>query len=153
MPTWSYDPAQVSFSLVVAAAAGLEVSAISADDYGEGTFITVSRARPMWSKRVGSTGAVTRSKSNDRSGSVTLMLEQGSAINDLFTKLAAADDATNAGIAALLIKDQNGNDLVSGKNAWVVGPPDQVKANEAGTVSWVLDVDVLDIQHGGLEEV
>lgn len=153
MPTWSYDPQKVSVSIVVNAAAGLEQSSISADDYAEGTFIRVSRARPMWSKRVGATGSVTRSKSNDRSGSCSLTLEQGSAINALLTKLAKADDDTNAGVAALLIKDQSGGDLASGKNCWLVGPADLMKSAEAGTVEWTFDIDVLDVQNNGLAEL
>lgn len=153
MPTWSYDPSQVSFSLVVNTDAGLEVSSISAEDYAEGTFIRLSRGRPMWSKRVGATGSVTRSKSNDKTGSATLVLEQGSAINAQLQAMAAADEATNKGYAALLVKDKNGGDLASGKNAWVVQRPDMMKANEAGPIEWVFDIDVLDIVHGGLEEM
>lgn len=157
MPTWSYDPKQVSLSLVFKTEAGLEVASVALDDYAEGTFIRVSRARPMWSKRVGATGAVTRSKSNDKSGSVTFTIEQGSRLNALLTAAAAADEENNAAIAALMLKDANGTpdseDLVTGKNAWLVGLPDMMKGSEAGTVEWVLDVDVLDIRHRGLAEV
>lgn len=157
MPTWSYDPKQVSLSLVFKTESGLETTSIALDDYAEGTFIRVSRTRPMWSKRVGATGAVTRSKSNDKSGSLTITLEQGSRINALLTAAAIADEDTNAAIAGMMLKDANGEpdaeDLVTGKNAWLVGLPDMMKGGEAGTVEWVLDIDVLDIRHRGLAEV
>lgn len=153
MPTWNYDPKQVSFSLVVNAAAGLEETAIAADDYAEGTFIRASRSTAMFSKRVGATGAVTRSKRNDKSGQVALTLEAGSSINAKLQSMYDADEDNSTGFAALLIKDSNGSDVVVGKNAWIVGPPEQNKGTEAGAVEWVFDVDVLQITHGGLAEM
>lgn len=153
MPTWTFDPKNVSVSIVVASAAGLEVSSISAEDYAEGTFIRISRSRPMWSKRVGATGSVTRSKSNDRSGSCELTLEQGSAINALLSAMQQADEDGNAAVAALLVKDNSGGDLASGKNCWLIGPPDMMKSQEAGGVTWAFDIDQVSITHGGLAEV
>jgi hypothetical protein len=153
---FTYDPKQVSISILAPAELGLEVSTISVTDYAEGSFIRVSRSRPMWAKRVGSTGTTTRNKSNDRSGSVTIELEAGSPINLYLSRLAKADEDTNKGLCGLLMKDANGGDnaqdLVTAKNAWLVGPPDMTKAMESGTVAWIFDCDELDVVHGGLSE-
>lgn len=150
MPSWTYDPAQVTLSIAVQSAAGLEVSSIAPQDFSEGSFIRLSRSRPMWSKRVGAIGAVTRNKSNDRSGSLVFMLEEGSDGNALLSEMQLADEQTNKAIAALLIKDKNGdNTFASGKNAWLVTMPDMTRAPEAGAVEWSMDIDVLLMRHGG----
>ena len=69
----------------------------------EGTFVEVSREVEAFTKQTGSDGEVTRSKTNNKSGTVTLTLQQGSASNDFHSALAKLDEESAAGVVPMSI--------------------------------------------------
>jgi hypothetical protein len=139
MSVKSYDPAKVTITF-----AGIIV-----EGYADGTFITAARNNPSFSLKVGSSGEGARAKSNDRSGIVTLTLQQSSASNDLLSAQAALDEASGDGIGSLLIKDLSGTTLCSAETAWIQKPADVEYAKEISDRQWVLETDILNIFAGG----
>lgn len=135
----SYDPAQV---LTV-------FSAVPLVGYAPGSFIKVSRNSEMFKVHVGSDGEGARSKSNDKSGTVSVTLMQSSPSNDVLSGFAAADELAGAGVGPLLIKDNSGRTVVMAQNAWVKKLPDNEFGQELGQREWVFETDDLEVFTGG----
>ena len=139
MAVYTYDPSQVVLSVGGATISG----------FTDSTFITVARDEDAYTKVVGADGQVSRAKNANKSGSVTITLKQSSASNDILSALAAADEAGNAGLVPILIKDILGTTYVSSTAAWIKKLPDMAMAKEVSDREWVLDCDALTIFVGG----
>ncbi|PWU04930.1 MAG: DUF3277 domain-containing protein, partial [Verrucomicrobia bacterium] len=83
MAVRTYDPKNIICTIN-----GAQISG-----YTEATFIEVVRDSPTWTKVVGADGLVTRGKTNDFSGTLTLTLKQSSPSNDVLSGLLALDEA------------------------------------------------------------
>lgn len=117
--------------------------------FAPGEFISAVRNNDSWNLSVGSGGDATRAKSGDKSGRVTLTLLGSSASNAALSAIVATDEATGAGVGALLVKDLSGADVVVAGTAWIVKPPDLTKSNEESNREWVFESDNLEIVAGG----
>lgn len=133
MAVKTYDPAQVLITFN-----GFNISGIA-----DGTFVQVARNEDAFTLQVGSGGEGVRSKSNNKSGTVTLTLIQSSDSNEILSGFAAADELSNSGSGPLMIKDNSGNSLYMAESAWVKKVADSEFAKEAGSREWVLETDIL----------
>ncbi len=110
----------------------------------EGSMITVSRDNETFTKRTGAGGDVTRVRSHDRSGRVTVRLMQSSLTNDDLSARHRQDELLGTQYAPLMVKDLNGTTLMTAPNAWVVKPADiELAGNEASDREWMIDCDEL----------
>jgi len=125
----SYDPAEVS----------LTVGAVQIGGYIQGTGIEFDFAEDRWKKSVGITGEVVRSKSNDKTGTVTIHLMQTSSSNDVLNGFLLADDAGNAGVVPFALVDINSGTTIAAGESWVKKPPKVDFGAEASERMWVLD--------------
>ncbi len=91
----TYDPKEVIIIVGVAPMGG----------FADGSFITINRINDTFSKVSGTDGVVSRAKSNDKSGEITLTLAQTSPSNDVLTLIAQADELSNNGIATALAEE------------------------------------------------
>lgn len=142
MSVRTYDPKQV-----ICAINGVPMSG-----YTEGTFLELDRDEPTWSKVVGSDGLVTRGKTNNFSGTLTLTLKQSSPSNDVLSALLAVDEATNAGVFPVLIKDLSGNSVYFSARAWVTQYANSTFGKDISDRQWVLSLDQLDLFVGSNAE-
>lgn len=112
--------------------------------YAEGTAVTVEYNEDAWTLQVGVDGEGTRSKSNNRSGRVTLSLMQSSLSNAILTAIAEADRLSNSGALPLLVKDNSsrGSQHMA-ETAWIVRVPSAEYAIEAGPREWVFETDTM----------
>jgi len=117
--------------------------------FADGTFVSVNRANPMWTRQIGSDGEGARSKSNDKSGDIAFTLMQTSSQNQGLSTLAQLDELGNAGAFPLMIKDANGNTLYTAETAWVTKFADSEYAREAGNRTWELQTDILVVNIAG----
>lgn len=135
----TYDPAKL-----VIVFGGFPISG-----YAEGTFVNVARDADAFSKNVGSGGSVARAKSNNKSGSVTITLQQTSLSNDYLSGVAIADDIGGTGILPLIVKDLEGTTLYESAHAWIRKVADGDFSNEIEGREWVIDCEVLEMVTGG----
>lgn len=133
MAVKTYDPAQVIIT----------VNGIIISGYADGTFVTVERDSDSWSKQIGADGDGTRSKSNDKSGKITISLMQSAESNEVLSALALLDEQTGGGAVPVLIKDNSGTSLHVAETAWIVKPATAEYGKEAGPREWVFDTDIL----------
>jgi len=127
--TRTYDPKKVA----------LVVGSYTISGYADGSFISVERSNDMWSKSSGADGDVSRAKSNDFSGTITITLAQTSASNDVLSGFALIDEMTNQGVKSVLCTDVGGTTVLFSAFAWVKKVPTVEFSKEVGTREWALD--------------
>ena len=137
----NYDPKEVS----------VIVGGHIVTGYADGTFLTVSRNKDAFTLGVGADGEGARSKSNDKSGRLTLTLLQSSASNDVLSGFATADEIANGGQVPVLVKDNNGTTIVEAATAWIVKKADVEYSHEITNREWIVESDRLDVLVGGLD--
>lgn len=115
----------------------------------EGSFVVVTRDEQTFTKKVGADGEVTRSKTNNKAGSVVLTLDQSSDSNDFLSESHNIDENTGLGIKPLNIVDGSGTTVVFAREAWVQKPADMDKGRDSGENAWTLDTGPMDVFIGG----
>ena len=139
MAAKTYSPKKVSVIVAGVIMAG----------YAEGSFISVERSADAFTKVVGSDGEVGRVHSADRSGRITLTLQQTSESNDVLSALQIADEFSLTGKFPVIVKDNNGTSLYHGMDAWIVKSPNAEYSNSMSPREWMIDVADLTAFSGG----
>ena len=135
----TYNSAEVSVIVGTRRATGLV----------EGSFVTAIRDAQTFTKQVGSDGEITRSKTNNKAGSVQIVVQQGSDFNDFLSELHLIDENTSNGIVPIMVIDDSGTTNIFARQAWIQKPADMSRAAEAGEVTWTIDTGRMDIFIGG----
>jgi hypothetical protein len=115
----------------------------------ESDAVKVERDTATFTDTVGIDGSVTRSKSSDRRGKITVKVQQTSTDNDYLSACALIDEKSAAGVMPIMIRDQNGTTLVFAEQAWIEKPADISFGKEAGEREWVFRCAKLDVFVGG----
>jgi hypothetical protein len=142
MSVRTYDPKNVIIT----------INAIPMSGFSDGTFLEVDRDEPTWTKVVGADGLVTRGKTNNFSGTLTLTLKQSSPSNDVLSGLLAIDEATNNGVVPVLIKDLSGNSIYFSARAWINQYANSTFGKDISDRVWALSLDELDLFVGSNAE-
>jgi len=111
--------------------------------------ISIVRDNPAWEMVIGADGESTRVKSNDRSGTITLTLQQSSPSNDDLSTVALADETSNGGLLPLFIKDNLGTTVASAASAYIEQIPEASFGKTQNDRVWVLKTDNLVVFLGG----
>lgn len=133
MTTRVYDASEVS--VIIGA---VEVDA----GFADGEFLRIEQETDDFEDVVGTDGEVTRSKTNDRRATATLLLMQSSASNQALSALSNLDreTANGAGIVPFLVRDRNGDSLYEAQHCWIQRPPDVGFDRTAGTREWAIRI-------------
>lgn len=139
MAVRTYDPADVIVS----------IGGVPMSGYADGTFVTVARDEDAFTKVSGADGEVSRAKSNNRSGMLTLTLLQTSMSNNVLSAFALADEIANAGIVPVLVKEIGTSTILMSGEGWIKKFPDVAFSKDVETREWVLDLATLNMFEGG----
>jgi len=115
----------------------------------DGDVVIVARDEQTFTKGVGATGEVARSKTNNRAGTITIRLMQTSEMNTSMSTIMASDELANSGIVPFTSIDNAGFDVHIAPEIWLQKPPDGVYGKAAGTREWIFDAADLDMFFGG----
>lgn len=128
-----YDADEISLSL-----SGLPLDS----GYADGEFCRIEQESDDFSDKVGTDGEVTRSKTNDKRATISIILMQTSTGNALLSALNNLDlNAPNGlGVGAFLARDRSGLALYTATAAWVSKPPDVSFDREATAREWTIRV-------------
>lgn len=102
-----------------------------------GSFITEAKTSPRFTKKVTGTGKVVRVYDPDKSGTVTLTVDQESKLHQELVAIVIADDLTRNHVGPLVMTDGNTGETIVYKNAFIENEPDEVRALESQTFAWV----------------
>lgn len=139
MAVFTYDPKQ--FTMIVG---GAIMSGFADDD-----FVEVERDEDAFSKKVGVDGEVTRAKTNNKAGKITIRLMQSSSSNDELSAFALLDEASNKGVVPVLARDASGRSVFASDSGWVRKFPKATYKKGVNVMEWVIDTGSLDIFEGG----
>ncbi len=143
MGVFTYDAAQVIIS----------VGGIPLSGYTDGTFIEVARDEATWTKIVGADGIVTRGKTNNRSGTITVTLKQSSPSNDVLSGFLIADELANSSVVPILIKDLSGDSIYFAAQGWVSAFANSTFAKEITDRTWTISTAEMDVLVGQNSEI
>lgn len=135
----NYDPGRVSGNW----------NGIQLLGFMDGTFIAAERNEDAFEVAVGAGGDVTRVRSRNKTGTVTVTLQAASPSNDLLSAAALLDAKFGATYGPLLIVDLQGNTVVEASMAWIRKLPAVEFADEASGREWVFECADLDMDVGG----
>jgi hypothetical protein len=127
--TSKYDPANIVLTVGDKDIAG----------FAEGTFIEVERAVDAFTTTVGSDGEATRTKSQNRMGTIKVTLQQASLSNDTLQALAQLDEDSSTGAVPIMLKDFGGKTLVQAKKGWVKKKANSPFANTSENREWIIE--------------
>jgi hypothetical protein len=140
MAVKTYDPSHVS----------MFYGEIEVKGFAQDAGIAIAGDEDLWSLQIGVDGEGTRSKSSNRSATITVSLMQSSATNPLLQAASILDTETPGGTGGkpLLVKDNSGTSVFSAETAWIQKEPDAEFNREAGPREWVFRTDYLVPFHG-----
>ena len=142
MSVRTYDPANVIIT----------IGGVAMSGFSDGTFLEVDRNEPTWNLVVGADGLATRGKTNNFSGTLTLTLKQSSPSNDVLSGFMAIDEATNAGIVPIFVKDLSGNSTYFAAQGWVTQYANSTFGKDISDRQWVISLAVADMFVGSNAE-
>lgn len=142
MAVRTYDPKSVIITI-----GGVPMSGFS-----DATFVEIVRDEATWTKVVGADGYVTRGKTNNFSGTMTLTLKQSSPSNDVLSGFAALDELTNSGIVPILVKDLSGNSTYFTGQGWVQQYANSTFSKDISDREWTIALADLDLFVGSNAE-
>ena len=134
----SFDPNRVTVTVAGTAIVGF------ADDK-----VMVERANNSWELIVGADGEATRVKSNDKSGSITINLQQSSPSNDFLSAIFAVDEAAASGVVPIVITDKSGTTVVGAPLAFIEKMLEASFSKNQNDRSWVFRCNNLNYYLGG----
>lgn len=135
MAVFTYDPKQVIVT----------IGAVPMSGFSDGTFLEIDRNEATWNTVVGADGLVTRGKTNNFSGTLTLTLKQSSPSNDVLSGFMAIDEATNRGVFPVFVKDLSGNSIYFSAQAWITQYANSTFDKNITDRQWVLTMAEADI--------
>jgi hypothetical protein len=117
--------------------------------FGEDKCIKVERESAAFTKKTSADGEVARSKTRNKTATITITLMNTSKHNDQLSAVALLDELghNGAGVGPFLMKDLSGTSLMAG-TCWVEQRPDVDIGREAYEVEWKLGA-VISFEHQG----
>lgn len=110
--------------------------------YADGEFLRIEQDSADFTDKVGTDGEVTRSKTNDRRATASVILMQSSDGNALLSSMNNADkNAPNgAGVGPFLVQDNGGTSLYTGEASWISKPPTVSFDREPTAREWTIRI-------------
>lgn len=108
--------------------------------FDDGEFIRIEQESDDFVDKAGTDGEVTRSKTNDRRTTITVILMQSSDGNAALSALNNIDRLANngAGVAPILVSDRQGTSIFAAAECWIAKPPDVSYDREPTAREWTL---------------
>lgn len=135
----TYDPKNVS----------VIVGLFPIGGFADGKAIRVVRSTDTFEMIHGIGGVISRAKTLDKSGEITLTLEQTSMSNDILSGLMIADDLANSGVVPVLIVDTSTKSVFVSAFAWIKKPAEVDYSKTLSQREWTLDAVDIDVFIGG----
>lgn len=105
--------------------------------------IVVARDEPVFTKVSDSSGKATRSKSNNKGGTITFNVLQTDTTNELLSAWLLADEEANSGVVPTTITNMSTGESVTAPNSWLRGWPEFTVGKEAGVLTWIIECETV----------
>jgi hypothetical protein len=107
----------------------------------EGSSITEARNAPTFSQKVGAVGKATRTLNPDRTGTMSILVDQESQLHNQLHAIARADrnPATRTQVGDMVLTDITSGEKFTWENTYIMTDPDTVRATESSVITWVFN--------------
>lgn len=126
------------------------VGGVIVTGFDDGDFIDVSYVNDRYTSKAGADGEVSRSKTADRLGEITITLSATSKANDELSALFNLGQI--GGFEAPVpfgVADLSGRSFATASKCWIKTAPNMVFGTEVGSREWVLEAADLIMNYGG----
>jgi len=103
----------------------------------QGTMIQEAKAAPRYTTKSTGTGGIVRVRNPDRSGRLTITVDQESKLHQQLWAIMLADDASGAIAAPIVMSDLTSGEVFTYTNAFIADEPDEQRGSESTTFAWV----------------
>lgn len=119
--------------------------------YDDGEFCRIENESDAFIDKVGTDGEVTRSKTNDKRATCSVILMQSSDGNALLSALHNVDllAGNGAGVGPFLVRDTQGTALYAAAECWIAKAPDVSFDREPTAREWKVRIASLERFDGG----
>lgn len=110
------------------------------DGLAAGTSVQEARSTPAWSiKPAGAVPKIVRVFNPDRSGTVTITVDQESQLHQDLKAIANADrlPGTRTQVGNMVLRDNSSEEEITWINAFIMTEPDKSRGVESTTFAWV----------------
>jgi|GEM_PF-6547415 len=105
-----------------------------------GTSITEARNAPTFTQKVnGAVSRVVRIYNPDRSGTITIVVDQESRLHQQLRSLAEADVLTRAIVGPMTVRDNSNDETMVYQNAHISTQPNETRGTDSATFEWVFN--------------
>lgn len=110
-----------------------------------GTSITEARTAPGWSNKPTGQGKVVRVYNPDRSGTLSVVVDQESQTHQDLRALALTDRQSRNVVGPLVVHDTTSGEFFYYKNSYISAEPDETRGTESATFTWVFNFE--EVEH------
>jgi hypothetical protein len=112
----------------------------------QGASITEARAAPSWTVKPTGQGRAVRVYNPDRTGTVSIVVDQESQLHQSLKAIAQADQipATRNQVATMTLTDTSSGEVINFNNAFITTEPDATRGTESATFTWVFAYETRD---------
>lgn len=101
-----------------------------------GSSIVEARTTASFSDKTSAMGELIRVYSADKSGTLTILVNQESQLHQDLKALSAADRLNRNIVGAMVMKDTSSGEQYTYKNSYIQTDPDETRGTESTDVSW-----------------
>ncbi len=102
-----------------------------------GSVITEARTGPSWTIKASANGEMIRVHNPDRTGTVSILVNQESKTHQRLRALVFADEADRDVVGPMVLKDLTSGEQFTYRNAFIQTEPDELRATESSDFTWV----------------
>jgi len=102
-----------------------------------GTSVQEAKVAARYSRKSTGTGKVVRVRNPDRSGTLTITVDQESKTHQRLWDLVLADDLAGNVVGPVVMNDLSSGEVFTYVNAYIEDEPDEQRGTESATYNWV----------------
>jgi hypothetical protein len=116
-----------------------------------GTSISEARNAPSWTNKPTGLGKVIRVYNPDRSGTVSVVVDQESQLHQSLKTIANTDriPETRTQVADMVLRDTSSGEEITFVNSYIMTIPDRVRGTESQTFTWLFGYE--DFKDAGID--
>lgn len=102
----------------------------------QGTMVTEARTSKTWSFKPTGMGRGVRIKNPDKSGVLSVTVDQESKLHQQLRDFAQQDETTLLVVKPFVIKDNNTGEVFNYLNTYIITQPDESRGTESAVFTW-----------------
>lgn len=103
----------------------------------QGTSIQEGRNAPKWTQKPTGNGKVVRVYNPDKSGQLTILVDQEAKLHQQLLAIAITDEASRNQVFPFMVRDTSTGEVIVFSNAYIMTEPDEARGTESQVFPWV----------------